>query len=58
LIKTFTDEGDLVVDNCMGSGSTIVACIRTNRRYIGFELAEEHFKTAKRRIQCEIKERR
>lgn len=58
LIKTFTDEGDLVLDNCMGSGSTIVACIRTNRRYIGYELSEEHFATAERRIYNEMSERR
>ena len=58
LIKTYTDEGDVVMDNCMGSGSTIVACIRTNRRYIGFELNEEHFATAERRIYNEMKERR
>lgn len=58
LIKMYTDEGDVVMDNCMGSGSTIVACIRTNRRYIGFELNEEHFATAERRIYNEMKERR
>jgi len=58
LIKTFTDEGDIVLDNCMGSGSTIVAAIRTNRQYIGFELSEEHFATAKRRINHELSERR
>lgn len=58
LIKTYTYEGDLVLDNCMGSGSTVVACIRTNRRYIGFELNEDHFKTAERRIYNEMKERR
>ncbi len=58
LINTYTDEDDLVLDNCMGSGSTIVACIRTNRRYIGFELSEEHYATAERRIYNEMKERR
>ena len=58
LINTFSDEGDLVLDNCMGSGATIVACIRSKRRYIGFELSEEHFATAKRRIHEEMKERR
>lgn len=58
LIKTYTNERNLVLDNCMGSGSTIVACIRTNRRYIGFELNEDHFKTAERRIYNVMKERR
>lgn len=50
LIKTFTNEGDIVLDNCMGSGSTCVACINTNRRYIGFELDEHYFEVAKERI--------
>lgn len=50
LIKTYTDEGNIVLDNCMGSGSTCVACINTNRRFIGIELDENYFKIAKERI--------
>ena len=50
LIKTFSNEGDLVVDLTMGSGSTAVACINTNRNYIGFELSEEYCKIAEERI--------
>lgn len=41
LIKTYTNEGEIVLDNCMGSGSTGVACLRTNRKFIGIELEQE-----------------
>lgn len=54
LIKTYTNEGEIVLDNCMGSGSTCVAAINTNRHYIGFELDENYFNIAKKRID-EIK---
>ena len=50
LIKTYTNEGETVLDNCMGSGSTGEACINTNRRFIGIELNEEYFKIAEQRI--------
>ena len=50
LIKTYTNEGETVLDNCMGSGTTGVACVNTNRNYIGFELDPEYFKIAKQRI--------
>ena len=50
LIKTYTNEGELVLDNCMGSGSTGVACINTNRDFIGIELNEKYFNIAKKRI--------
>ncbi|MBQ6979586.1 MAG: site-specific DNA-methyltransferase [Clostridia bacterium] len=50
LIKNYTNEGETVLDNCMGCGSTIVACINTNRHYIGFELEKEYFDIAKERI--------
>lgn len=56
LIKTYTNEGDLVLDNCMGSGSTGVACINTNRNFIGIELDEKYFKIAKDRIKEERRE--
>ena len=50
LIKTYTNENDLVLDNCMGSGSTGVACVNTNRNFIGIELDEKYFNIAKERI--------
>ena len=50
LIKTYTNEGDLVLDNCMGSGSTGVACKNTNREFIGMELDEKYFNIACERI--------
>lgn len=51
LIKTYTNENDIVLDNCMGSGSTGVACINTNRKFIGIEKDENYFNIAKERIQ-------
>jgi len=50
LIKTYTNEGDLVLDNCMGSGTTAIACIKLNRKFIGIEKEEEYFEIAKERI--------
>lgn len=50
LIKTYTNEGDLVLDNCMGSGSTGVACINTNRNFFGIELDKDFFKIAEERL--------
>ena len=51
LIKTYTNEGDLVLDNCMGSGTTGVACKNLNRKFIGIELDENYFNIAKKRIE-------
>ena len=51
LIRTYTDEGMVVLDNCMGSGTTGVACVNTNRRFIGMELDEKYFNIAKQRIE-------
>ena len=51
LIKTYTNEGETVLDNCMGSGSTGVAALNTNRRFIGIELDEGYFDIAKKRIE-------
>jgi len=51
LIKTYTNEGDLVLDNCMGSGTTAIACINTNRNYIGFELDKHYCDIANERIR-------
>ena len=50
LIKTYTNEGEVVLDNCMGSGSTGVACLNTNRKFIGMELDNNYFNIAKERI--------
>jgi len=50
LIKTYTNEGETVLDNCMGSGSTGVACLNTNRNFIGIELDDKYFEIAKERI--------
>lgn len=50
LIKTYTNEGETVLDNCMGSGSTGVACINTNRNFIGYELDEKYFNIATERL--------
>ena len=51
LINTYTKEGDVVLDFTMGSGSTGVACINTNRKFIGIELDEKYFEIARNRIQ-------
>lgn len=56
LIKTYTNEGDTVLDNCMGSGSTGVACVRAKRNFIGIELDENYFKIAKERVALEFNE--
>lgn len=50
LIKTYTNEGDLVLDNCMGAGSCGIACKRSNRNFIGIELDKNYFNIAKDRI--------
>lgn len=51
LIKTYTNEGDTVLDNTMGSGSTGVACVNTDRSFIGIELEQGYFDIAKSRIE-------
>lgn len=51
LIKTYTNEGDIVLDNCMGSGTTAVAAINTNRQFVGFEKEKEYFDVAIERIK-------
>jgi site-specific DNA-methyltransferase (adenine-specific) len=50
LVKTYTNENDVVLDNCMGSGSMGVACIETGRRFVGIELEQEYFAIASDRI--------
>lgn len=50
LIRTYTNEGETVLDNCMGSGSTGVACVNTGRKFIGMEKEHKYFEIAKQRI--------
>jgi site-specific DNA-methyltransferase (adenine-specific) len=54
LIKTYTNKGDLVLDNCAGSGTTGVACKNLNRNFIGIEKDPEYFKIAEKRINENI----
>ena len=51
LIKTYTHEGETVLDPCMGSGSTGVACVHTGREFIGMELDKGYFDIAEKRIR-------
>ena len=53
LVKTYSNEGDVILDNCMGSGTTGVACVRTNRNFIGIEMDDNYFELAKERIEKE-----
>lgn len=53
LVKTFTNERDLVLDNCMGSGTTGVACKHLERSFIGIEINQDYFNVAKDRIENE-----
>ena len=50
LIKTYTNKNDIVLDNCIGSGTTAIACLNTNRQYIGIEKEEKYFNLANERI--------
>lgn len=51
LIQTYTNENMTVLDNCMGSGTTAIACMNNNRKFIGIELQEDYFNIAKERIE-------
>ena len=51
LIKTYTNEGELVLDNCIGSGTTAIACLNTNRNFIGIEKELKYVQIANQRIQ-------
>ena len=51
LIKTYTNENETVLDNCVGSGTTAIAAINTNRNFIGFELDETYYNIANERIE-------
>ena len=55
LVRIYTNEGDVVLDSCMGSGTTGVACMRNKRRFIGIEINEEYFNIAQERILSELK---
>jgi len=57
LIKTYTNEGETVLDNCMGSGTTAIACINTNRNFIGFEISKEYCNIANERIRNALAEK-
>lgn len=57
LIKTYTNEGDTVLDNCMGSGSCGVAAVNTNRKFIGIELDKNYFNIAEIRISEAVKKK-
>ncbi|MEW4402188.1 site-specific DNA-methyltransferase [Enterococcus sp. AN402] len=54
LIKTYTKENDVVLDNCMGSGTTAIACLNTNRRFIGFETNEDYYRQSLDRIKNNV----
>lgn len=54
LIKTYTNEQEIVLDNCMGSGSTGIACLNLERKFIGIEKNERYFQIAKNRIENHI----
>lgn len=54
LIKTYSNEGDLILDNCMGSGTTAIACLMENRNYLGFEKDENYFKSSLKRIEQHV----
>lgn len=54
LIRTYSNEGDMVLDNCMGSGTTGVACLRTGRKFIGIEQDADYFKIAQERISINV----
>ena len=57
LIKTYTNEGEIVLDNCIGSGSTAVAAINTNRNFIGFETNAHYCEVANKRIAEALEEK-
>lgn len=54
LVRTYTNEGETVLDNCIGSGGTAVACINTKRNYIGFEISGEIYEATTQRIATHI----
>jgi len=57
LIKTYTNEGETVLDNCIGSGTTAIACINTGRNFIGFEINKHYCEIANERIRKALAEK-
>lgn len=55
LIRTYSNEGDLILDNCIGSGSTAIAAIKEKRHFIGMELNKEYYDIACKRVENELK---
>lgn len=51
LVKNYSNEGDTILDNCMGSGTTAIACINTRRKFIGFEIQEKYVEIAEQRLK-------
>lgn len=58
LVRTYTNEGDVVLDNCIGSGTTAVACINTSRNFIGFEMDAGYHAICENRIALALETRR
>ena len=54
LVRTYSNEGDTILDNCMGSGTTAISAIREKRNFIGFELNKEYYDKACKRIKMEM----
>jgi len=54
LIRTYTNPGDTVLDNCMGSGTTGVACVNTGRKFIGMEMDAGYFEIARNRVAAAV----
>ena len=55
LVKTYTNTGELVLDNCFGSGTTALACLNTGRRFVGWEKDDKYFDVAMKRIDDAMK---
>lgn len=53
LVRTYTNPGEMVLDSCMGSGTTAIACIRTGRHYVGFEIDSKYYTLSQKRIKEE-----
>ena len=54
LIKTYSNENDMILDNCLGAGTTAIAALRTNRKYIGIEINQEYYDISNERLKQEI----
>jgi site-specific DNA-methyltransferase (adenine-specific) len=54
LIKTYSNEGELILDNCIGSGTTAVACVNTKRKFIGIEIKQEYVIMTNKRLNQEV----